>query len=75
MNGLSQYNSTLIGRKTQAKFENYCISRYGHSMMLLSFSSTEDALFNDVKHDTFSSQGTENPPLRKTGNIWYTYIF
>ena len=48
--------STLIGRKNQAKSENDCVSRNGHrikitqpnSMILVSFSSAEDALFNDV---------------------------
>ena len=31
-------------------------------MILVSFSSAEDALSNDVtKYNTFSSQGTENP--------------
>ena len=31
-------------------------------MILVSFSSVEDALSNDVnKYDIFSSQGTENP--------------
>ena len=59
--------STLIDRKNQAKFENYCISRNGHRiritqpnlMILVSFCSEEDALFNDVKaYDTFRSQGT-----------------
>ena len=34
-------------------------------MILVSFSSAGDALCNDVKnHNTFSSQGTENPPIR-----------
>ena len=34
-------------------------------MILVSFSSAEDALSNDVqKYDIFSSQGTENPPFR-----------
>ena len=32
-------------------------------MILVLFSSAEDALSNDVKHDTFSLQGTENPPF------------
>ena len=37
-------------------------------MILVSFPSVEDALTNDVnKYDTFSSQGTENPPFR---NFW-----
>ena len=72
MKGHSRHNSSLIGRKNQAKFENDCVLRNGHrikitqpnSMILVSFSSVEDALFNDVKkYDTFSSQGTENPPF------------
>ena len=34
-------------------------------MILVSFSSAEDALSNDVnKYDLFSSQGTENQPFR-----------
>ena len=34
-------------------------------MILVSFSSAEDALSNDVKkHNTISSQGTENPLFR-----------
>ena len=53
--------STLIGRKNQTKFENDCVSRNGHrikitqlnSMILVSFSSAEDALFNDVQNLTF----------------------
>ena len=60
MKGISRYNSTLIGRKNQAKFENDCISRNWHrikitqpnSMILVSFSSAEDALTNDVKKMT-----------------------
>ena len=56
--------TTPIGRKNKAKFENYRVSRNGHkikstqpnSMILVSFSSAEDALFNDVKNDTFSSR-------------------
>ena len=69
MNGHSRHNSLLIGHKYQAKFENDSVSRNGHrikitqpnSMILVSFSSAEDALFNDVKkkNDTFRSQGTE----------------
>ena len=67
-----RHNYTLIGRKYQAKFENDCISRSGHRfkitqpnlMILVSFSSAEDALSNDVKQfDIFSSQSTENPPF------------
>ena len=34
-------------------------------MILVSFSSAENALSNDVnKYNNFSSQGTENPPFR-----------
>ena len=74
----------LIGRKNQAKFENDCVSRNGHrikttqpnSMILVSFSSAEDALFNDVKKcDTFRSQGTENPPFRFLGDTRYICIY
>ena len=37
-------------------------------MIWVSFSSAEDALFNDVKkYNTFRSQGTENPPFRFFG--------
>ena len=73
MEGFSLHNSLLIGRKNQAKFENDCISKIGHRfkitepniMILVSFSSAEDALSIDVrKYNTFSSQGTENPPFR-----------
>ena len=68
MKGLSRYNSTLIGPKKQAKFENDCILRNGHrieitqpnSVILVSFSSAKYALNNAVQNDTFSSQGTEN---------------
>ena len=57
MEGFSRHNSSLIGRKNQAKFENDCISRNGHRfqtpqptlMILVSFSFAEDALSNDVK--------------------------
>ena len=78
MEGLSQHNSSLIGRKNPGKFENDCISRNGdrikitqpNLMILVSFSSAEDALSNDVKiYYTFSSQGTENPPF---GFFWGT---
>ena len=69
MEGLSRHNSSLIGRKNTAKFENYCISRNGHKikitqpnfMILVSFPFAEYALSNDVKNNTFSSHGTENP--------------
>ena len=37
-------------------------------LILVSFSSAEDALFNDVNNSgTFISQGTENPPFRFFG--------
>ena len=60
MKCLSRYNSTFFGRKTQAKFENDCISRNGHrikitqpdSMILVSFSSAEDVLSTDVNSMT-----------------------
>ena len=56
MEGFSQHNSSLIGRKNQEKVENGCISRSGHRfkitqpnlMIMVSFSSVEDALSNDV---------------------------
>ena len=56
--GLSRYNSMLIGRKNQAKFENDIkhVSRNAHkikitqpnSIILASFFYAEDVLFNDV---------------------------
>ena len=70
--GFSLHNFPLVGRKNQANFENDCISRNRHRikitqpnlMILVSFSSGEDALSNDVKiYHTFSSQSTENPPF------------
>ena len=56
MEGFSLHNSSLIGRKNQAKFENDGILRNGHKikitqpnvMILVSFFSAEDALSNDV---------------------------
>ena len=56
MKGHSRHNSSLIGRKNQGKFENDCVLRNSHriiitqpnSMILVSFSCVEDALFNDV---------------------------
>ena len=61
MEGFSLHNSSLIGRKNQGKFENDSISRNGHGfkitqpnlMILVSFSSAEDALSNDVKLSQF----------------------
>ena len=81
MEGLSRHNSSLIGLKNSAKFEIDCISRNGHKikitqsnwMILVSFSSTEDALSHDVKkHNTFSLQGTENLPFRLFWDTRYT---
>ena len=61
MEGFSRHNSSLIGRKTQAKFENDCISRSGHRfkitqpnlMILVSFSSAKDAYLMMSKIMTF----------------------
>ena len=73
MKGYSRHNSSLIGRKNWAKFENDRFSRNGHRikttqpnfMILVLFSFMEDVWFNDVnKYNTFSSQCTENPPFR-----------
>ena len=56
---------------------NDCISRNGRRikstepnlMILVSLSSAEDALYNDVqKYTTFRMQGTENPPFRFFGD-------
>ena len=80
MEALSRHNSSLIGCKIQAKLENDCILRSGHRfkitqpnlMILVSFSSAEDALSNDVKkYDIFSSQGTENLAFRFFGDTRY----
>ena len=54
--GFARHNYTLIGRKYQVKSFNDCISRSGHRlkvtqpnlMILVSFSSAEDAISNDV---------------------------
>ena len=56
MKGYSRHNSSLIGRKNRAKFENDRISRNGHRfkttqpnlMILVSISSAEDVWSNDV---------------------------
>ena len=84
MEGLSLHNSSLIGRKNQATFENNCISRNEHRlkiytqpniMILVSFSSAVEALSNDVnKYNTFSSQGTENPRSAFFLDTRYAYI-
>ena len=71
MKGHSRHNSSLIGRKNQAKFENDCVSRNGHrikstqpnSMILVSFSSVEDAVFNNKKNMTLLSR-VKNMPFR-----------
>ena len=69
----SQQNSSPIGPKNPAKFENDCISRNVHRFkitqpnltILVSFSSAEDVLSNDVKKcEIFGLQGTENLPFR-----------
>ena len=82
MEDFPRQNSSLIGLKTQAKFENDCITRSGYRfkitqpnlMMLVSFSSAEDALSNNVnKYNTFSSQGTENPPFRFLWDTRYNH--
>ena len=72
MKGHSKHNSSLIGRKIQAKLKNDSVSRNGHriiitqpnSMLLVSFSFAEDAFIKDLKKNyTFSLQGTETPPF------------
>ena len=76
MDCLSRQNSSLIGPKNLAKFENCCIARSVHGFkitqpnltILVSSSSAENVLFNDVKkYDIFDLQGTENPPFRVFG--------
>ena len=53
-------------------------------MILVSFSSAEDVWPNDVNnYNTFSSQGTENPPFRffwdtqykVSSNICFAYLY
>ena len=61
MEGLSLHNSSLIGCKNQAKFENDCISRNGHRikitqpnfMILASFSSAKMLYLMMSKNMTF----------------------
>ena len=81
MEDFSRQNSSLIGHKNQAKFENDRIARSGHRfkitqpnlMILVSFSSAEDALSNNLnKYKFFSSQGTEHPPFRFFWDTRYT---
>ena len=44
-------------------------------MILISFSSAEDALSNAVKkYEIFSSQGTENPPFHIFGTPGIAYM-
>ena len=82
MKGHSQNKSSLIGRKSQAKFENDYVSRNGdrikithpNSVILVSFSSAEDVLSKDVKqNDSFRSQGTKSPPFRFLGHPVYIF--
>ena len=51
-------------------------------MILVSFSSAEDVWSNDVnRYNTFSSQGTENPPFRffwdtrYRVNVWSSFEY
>ena len=76
MDCLSRQNSSLIGPKNPAKFENDSISRSVHRFkitqpnltILVSFFFAEDVLSNDVKkYEIFDLQGTENPPFRFFG--------
>ena len=65
-----RHNSSLISRKNQAKFENYCISRRWHRfiitqpnlMILVSLSSAENASSNAVKNLTFVARKVLNIP-------------
>ena len=51
-------------------------SKLPNLMILVSFSSGEDALSNDVEiYHTFSSQGTENPPFPFDWDTRYTFTF
>ena len=78
MEGFSRRNSSLIGLKNQAKFDNDCISRNAHIirifitqtnlMILVPFSSAEKALSIMMYYNTFSSQGTENLPSHFLGH-------
>ena len=72
MDCLSRQNSSLIGPKNPAKFENDCLSKSVHRLkstqpnltILVLFSSAEDVLSNDVKkYEIFGLQGTENLPF------------
>ena len=83
MKGYSRHNSSLIGHKNQAKFENDFVLRNSHrvnitqpnSMILVSFSSVEDVSFDDVKrYCTFRSQGTENLPFRFLWDTRYIHL-
>ena len=74
-----RHNSSLICRKNEAKFENDCISRSGHRfkitqpnlMILVSFSSAEDALSNDVKKTT-TILAHKVLKIRRSSCLWTT---
>ena len=82
MDCLSRPNSSLIGPKNPAKFENDRITRNGHRfkitqstlmivVKLVSFSSAEDALFNeftDVKNMTFLARKVLE--IRRSAFFW-----
>ena len=82
INGLMEdfyrHNSSLIGRKNQAKFENDCISRNRHRikitqsklMILVSLSSAEYALSNDVNNMTFLARNVLK--IRRSAFFWDT---
>ena len=72
MKGHSRHNLRSSVAKIKQNLKMKCVSRNVHrikitqpnSMILVPFSSAEDALFNDVKkYDTFRSQGTKIPPF------------
>ena len=84
MEGVFRHNSSVIGRKNQAKFENDCISRSGHRfkitqpnlMILVSFSSAEDALSNDVKtYDIFARKVLKIRRSAFLGDTRYIIVF
>ena len=84
MKGNFWHNSSLIGPKNQAKFENDCVSRNGqrikitqpNSMILVSFSFAEDALFNDVKNITLLDRRVLKIHrfLGTPGMIWHSWV-
>ena len=81
MECLSQHGILRLSvQKSSEFFENDCISRSVHRFkitqpnltILVSFSSAEDVLSNDVKkYEIFGLQGTENPPFRFFWDTWY----